>query len=526
MRAGMQFSNSRTAFTFLISAYTSLVAANAAAQPDVRALTQEAQQAYGSRNFAVAETKYKSAIELAVKVPSKQGAVIQTVLLSNLGAVYREAHKYDDAEKTFKRALALAEQAGLMHEQSTILTMKQYALLLRKMKRDQDADAVENRANSSQTTEALYGMRAASLPAGQRTDEVDPPTITLRSKTPEPDFGVETDERKYAAMSIDKLKESLGRQPDDLGAWIELARKSTKQKDWSNAILAHQNILKRYPELEKLARRALAEAYYRNHQWMEAVDECKRIVQGNPDDADAYRIMSASYSCLGDLRSQLECDQIFVERCVGHPDHDTIAQNIPNLKRDIADLAKQQQQEAKPSQWEETHCWTRAPMPLKVYIYERDSDEMKLDHGHSLITDNTPGEIIQRAMEAWTQASEGRISFQMVPVPEQADIVCSFTNNKEGMENAMAAGVTTWELDSARRQARIKLLAVRVHEPSKPVDKGFFYETCLHEFGHALGLEHSSGVHDVMYRAVHPEAVTTLSENDKARVVRLYKLGH
>ena len=53
------------------------------------------------------------------------------------------------------------------------------------------------------------------------------------------------------------------------------------------------------------------------------------------------------------------------------------------------------------------------------------------------------------------------------------------------------------------------------------VDDTEFYDTCLHEIGHAIGLSHSSNPADVMYNASNTE--NGLTANDKARALELYR---
>ena len=67
---------------------------------------------------------------------------------SHLGALYREQGKYAQAEPLYRRALAIQEKAlGPEHPQvATVL--ENYADLLRKMKRDAEADKMEARAQA------------------------------------------------------------------------------------------------------------------------------------------------------------------------------------------------------------------------------------------------------------------------------------------------------------------------------------------------------------------------------------------
>jgi predicted Zn-dependent protease len=165
-------------------------------------------------------------------------------------------------------------------------------------------------------------------------------------------------------------------------------------------------------------------------------------------------------------------------------------------------------------------------MPLKVFVNQRDDDRITFsDSNDAQVTENTPGAIIQRSMDLWTQATQGRVTFQFCNSAEEADIVCNFTDEPNGLEAASALGLTSHRTSGGRHIADIRLLTV---SPSSTdtLPRSEFAAATLHEFGHALGLEHSNKVSDVMYRAVHAKPLVNLSDNDRDRVCKLYTYNH
>ena len=65
-----------------------------------------------------------------------------------------------------------------------------------------------------------------------------------------------------------------------------------------------------------------------------------------------------------------------------------------------------------------------------------------------------------------------------------------------------------------------------IHLLSTCRDSNEFFEICLHEMGHALGLQHSSNPADVMYFSgqtrTDKKATTQLSARDVERIRQLY----
>lgn len=499
----------RRQFAVFTAVTCSLSACFAADEATLRKTTVEAQQAYLSRNYDLAEAKYKEALAQSTKLAPK----VQSVLMSNLGAVYREAHKYAEADETFRRAVSFAEKSGLAQDPSTRQTMKQYALLLRRMKRTAEADAMELRSEGRQTTTAYsYGGTFVSQPTTVATAE---PKVTHVAKPRLKSVDVDT-------VPISEIKEEITHNPNNADAWMALAYRQKKDNDWGAAAATYRSIVQKFRGKEAQARSGLTWSLYKGGQFTDAIDECKRLIELTPEDGDVYRIMSVCYSRVGDVRNKLAVDELFVEKFPGHPDHSAVSQAMPYLKRDVEKLG-QHAQAVEPTEDEQRKCWFRyAKMPLKVYVHDKEDDSVQFSPSQSMITENTPGEIIHRALTAWTEASQGRVSFVLTANQEDANICCFFTKDQNGLENDFAAGITKWELQAGTKpQAKVYVLTMDRDE-SKPVDRGVFYETLLHEFGHALGLDHSDSTQDVMYRAVHPTPILNLSDVDQARIVKLY----
>jgi tetratricopeptide (TPR) repeat protein len=66
--------------------------------------------------------------------------------LNNLARFYREQGNYVESEKLYKQSLALREKAFGHNHPSVAASLRNYADLLRKMNRNQEAEALDQQA--------------------------------------------------------------------------------------------------------------------------------------------------------------------------------------------------------------------------------------------------------------------------------------------------------------------------------------------------------------------------------------------
>src|SRR6185437_2283654 len=119
-----------------------------AAAPDnavdegIRKAVLAARQAYSEHDYATAASHYEEALKLGANLSAR----LRIALLSNLGAALRDSHKYPEAADTFKKAIGIAEQAHVERDPAATTAMRQYAVLLRRLGKNMDADSMEARA--------------------------------------------------------------------------------------------------------------------------------------------------------------------------------------------------------------------------------------------------------------------------------------------------------------------------------------------------------------------------------------------
>jgi hypothetical protein len=105
-------------------------------------------------------------------------------------------------------------------------------------------------------------------------------------------------------------------------------------------------------------------------------------------------------------------------------------------------------------------------------------------------------ELAQWAMEAWQAASAGRLTLQKTADRERAHIRVYWAAGGAGM-----FGETHPIQVDGERGAEVFVLPTVVPPGEKDglLRDAIVYLTCLHETGHALGLEHTADFADIMY---------------------------
>lgn len=128
-------------------------------------------------------------------------------------------------------------------------------------------------------------------------------------------------------------------------------------------------------------------------------------------------------------------------------------------------------------------------------------------------------DMVLKALDAWQQASGGRISFIIEPV-----LLNSQINLDWKRVDRAALGHCYFGFDSLNRlysaEVQIGISDGLIHRDY--MDEGEVYHTILHEIGHALGLGHSNNDKDIMF-SPHKYGVVNLSQGDKLTLQWLYR---
>lgn len=168
------------------------------------------------------------------------------------------------------------------------------------------------------------------------------------------------------------------------------------------------------------------------------------------------------------------------------------------------------------SRW--TYDFTLQQMPLHVYIED--------GTGTPGYRDSYP-DLIRRAFNEWQNVSNSTLSWKEVGSPEDADIVCSWTAEARPKGNGVEAGQTKTTIARNPLFGGGRIVSAHVMVLTYLFGHAFstsdIYKTCLHEIGHALGMQgHSSTVGDIMYPVLNPNQTPYLKARDRNTITALY----
>lgn len=163
--------------------------------------------------------------------------------------------------------------------------------------------------------------------------------------------------------------------------------------------------------------------------------------------------------------------------------------------------------------------WPKAKLPLTVYIQNSSTAKG--------FKPNFP-KIAKDSFIDWYKASNRKIAFKFVNSSENASIKLSWTDNRlrttDDKKERLKAGITRSRITESGviKDAHIQ---IRTLDPfsKKGIDNDKIMSTCLHEVGHALGLNgHSSNHADIMYMGVNQRQFPALTKRDKKTIQKLY----
>jgi tetratricopeptide (TPR) repeat protein/predicted Zn-dependent protease len=145
---------------------------------------------------------------------------------------------------------------------------------------------------------------------------------------------------------------------------------------------------------------------------------------------------------------------------------------------------------------------------------------------------NNYNQDLMYAFSEWALGSGNRITFTLSADQKQSDIVCDWTGDpKRVVEQgrAVEGGLTKLSGQPMPDRAMVSLTNAKVtiltNRGGAPLNDDDMRKVCLHEIGHALGINgHSNSNTDVMFFSESPTVLPALSYRDKATISRLYSM--
>ena len=261
-------------------------------------------------------------------------------------------------------------------------------------------------------------------------------------------------------------------------------------------------------------------AFYDQDRLHAAQDLLLELTKEDPCPYEAWLYLARSYQKIGKLPLSIEAYKKFLEVVPKNFEekdkYGTLIsllenQNKEEMKKPLARRGKGDYLGDVTEQG--IFRWAANRMPIKVYIKSgEDVPGYRYDFDES----------IRDAFDQWQIKTRGKIRFVLQETPDNADFIVNWTNDLKSKPFHAELGHAKLESDGEGiRHAELELLTV---DPFKegPVGKRLMRNVCLHEVGHALGLQgHSPYKDDIMFPQLSVQ--DGISDRDLNTLMTLYQ---
>lgn len=257
-----------------------------------------------------------------------------------------------------------------------------------------------------------------------------------------------------------------------------------------------------------------------------AIRAYQEVLRIKPQHPQAVFNIAGCYQSMGNLSEAIKWFQKYVTLYPNAPDAVQVRSIISALSEKAANFTSDPQK----ADYSDAVCengkffrWPRERLPIKVFVDSGDMVEgFKPEFRFAFF----------EALNAWVKASQNRLHYVLVDRKEDADMTCEWTGNPHEVKptgHNVEQGICMLKsVDRGRDSIEIDRADIRIltidRSTQQPLSDDEMKKTCLHELGHAMGLQgHSTNNHDIMFFAMSSTVWPVISKRDKATLFRIYQ---